>query len=252
MHPLEGNEGSNTDGKDSYQHLREAGPDCSRGAGGRGSRPSRGSSGWAGVRTDTGERHAADASAVRARIATGDGRVGLENNVGAVVQAGTTLGKLDDLDGGRLTIGQVQFRECFATDLRPAEDPSAGLVEAFDERDVEGGDGLAEAEIDICECPVMADVRLERTAGERPRGSVRGAILLGDTSAWPGPLGTVGGKRIASPVWLLQSEVCRGEGEECGQGNELGKHLGCDFELQQYSEGLIDFEFGLISENSIL
>lgn len=71
---------------------------------------------------------------------------------------------LNNLDTSVLTLSQVQSLENFLPSLAPAESTIASLVEAFNERDIESCDFIAQSEVDISVRPWVSRTEAERAS----------------------------------------------------------------------------------------
>lgn len=90
---------------------------------------------------------------------------------------------LNNLNTGILPIGKVQPLQDVTGSLAPAKSAIASLVEAFNERDVETRDFIAESKIDIGISPRMSWAEYQRSSIKWPGGSVGGAVRLVDICA---------------------------------------------------------------------
>lgn len=94
-------------------------------------------------------------------------------------------------------------------------------MKLWSERDVEGGDLIAESEVDGIISPRVTQVKSNRSSGQRPSGTV--AVHGGDIGAWEDILVGSFSVGVAAHFWIGDAEVggCGGgEGREGGDGGE--------------------------------
>lgn len=110
-----------------------------------------------------------------------------------VVERSTSASNLHNHQACRHTLqvrrSQVGFlQSCFQirlSGLLQTERAIASLVEPIHKRNVEGGNVLSQAKIDICERPLVMDLHFDGAASDRPLCAVA-EIRLIDTRAWIG------------------------------------------------------------------
>lgn len=100
-----------------------------------------------------------------------------------VVQRRSAVGHLDDLDGRIGALRDVELRKHVVAGLGETELAASGLVEAVDEGDVEGCHFVSEAEVDVGDCPFVAELGSELATSQRPLGPVVVRFALGHTGA---------------------------------------------------------------------
>lgn len=140
-------------------------------------------------------------------------RLGLTNST-YVVKSTSRCTKVDDLQSSVLSLlNQTSWQG----HLWNAESAVAcGIVELWGQRDVEGCNLVAQAQVDGVVCPCVAEFETNRATIERPESAF--SVFLRDIGAWKDPLVGSICKGITTPFWVAEGEVgeCRaGEEGEC-------------------------------------
>lgn len=135
-----------------------------------------------------------------------------------VVECGTRISERNDLDRSVLSFLNQPL---WNINLRAQISLSGRIVKLWSESNVEGGDLVAESEVDSVVSPCVAKVKANRAAGEWPCGTV--GRHAGDVGAREDVLVGSFSVGVAAHLWVGDAEVggCgAGEGREGGDGGE--------------------------------
>lgn len=150
---------------------------------------------------------------------------------------------LNNLNTSILTLGQVQSFENLLSGLAPTESAIASLIEAFDERDVEPCDFVAQSQVDVRVRPWVPRPKAKRASIQWPSSSIGRAVRLINVCAWidvlvesklvrtrkithtrVAPLRCVRSKGVASPVRIEETEMRRGNSGKREKGDRREQH----------------------------
>lgn len=135
-----------------------------------------------------------------------------------VVEGGTRVSERNDLDRSILSLLNQPL---WNIHLRAKIPLSGHIVKLWSKSDVEGGDFVAESQVNGVVSPCMTKVESNRSSGQWPLSTVGGHA--GNVGAWEDVLIGSFGMGVAAHFWIGDAEVGGCGGGECREGGDGGE-----------------------------